>query len=509
MSFLNRLSPVARLSAGLVALISLLLLLSHLLLGIFPDETALTQKSRQKLSESLAVQLASLVEREDRVTLSRTLQSVSRSGENIVSVGIRRADGTLLAEGGPHRASWKPPGSGRSNITHVIVPIFTAGEQWGRVEIQFTPLKRAGLLGLIDNPAIALLAIVSIPGLAVCYLYLRRALQYLDPSAVIPERVSEAFDSLSEAVMVLDDKSRIVLVNRAFRELHPQASEKPAGQFASKLPWLKDALPQDAAQHPWRVCIAEKRPVRAMEVNIGKGSEQEKKVLVNAAPVLDGRGRGRGALVTFDDVSELDRTNARLRSTLAQLEQSRRQIEAQNEELQNLALRDPLTGCLNRRAFMAQGSALFAQAQARGEDLCCVMADIDFFKSYNDQYGHAVGDQVIVAVARALQAKLGTQALLCRYGGEEFCMLLPDTEMDSAMQLSERMRLNVEAGAAGDISALRSRNVTSSFGVSSLYLEPGSLEQLIDQADQALYASKKGGRNRVSRYVSTDASVQV
>jgi diguanylate cyclase (GGDEF)-like protein len=196
----------------------------------------------------------------------------------------------------------------------------------------------------------------------------------------------------------------------------------------------------------------------------------------------------------------LDQANAQLRMTLQQLEQSQQQIAQQNEELQKLALRDPLTSCLNRRSFIEQAMRLFRQAQEGGVEISCIMSDIDHFKSYNDRFGHAVGDQVIIAVAQALQSKLGQDALLCRYGGEEFCVLLPSTQLEQAEQIAERMRVYVEASAAINITALRGLNVTASFGVSALRFGGTTIEQLIDQADHALYASKKRGRNRVSRH---------
>jgi diguanylate cyclase (GGDEF)-like protein len=505
--FLSRLSPVARLSFGLIALIGLLLMLAHLFLGVLPDQATLAQRNRQALSESLAVQLTSLVEKGDRDTLSRTLQTVTQRDDNIVSVGVRRADGSLLAEAGGHRVSWLRPNSNRSTLTHVIVPIHASGQHWGDIEVQFTPLTEHGWRALFANPVSALLLIVSVPGLIVFYLYLRRALQYLDPTAVVPERVRAAFDALSEGVIVLDAKGRIALANRAFRRLHADASRNPLGQPASALPWLKPALPKDPAQHPWQRSYASKQAVVGCEITIAQEQSEPKKVVVNTSPVLDVQSRVRGCLVTFDDRSELDRANAQLRVTLDELERSKRQIAQQNEELQKLALRDPLTSCLNRRSFIEQAIRLFRQAQDRGIEISCVMADIDHFKSYNDRFGHAVGDQVIVAVAQALQSKLGEDALLCRYGGEEFCVLLPNTKLEQAEQVAERMRAHVEAAASADIAALRGLAATASFGVSALRFGSTTIEQLIDQADHALYASKKRGRNCVSRHDAAEASL--
>lgn len=498
--FGNRLSPVARLSFGLIALMGLLLILAHVFFDVMPDKERMAQRNRQALSESLAVQLTSLVEKGDRATLGRTLHALTRRDQGMVSVGVRRADRTLLAESGGHRMSWIAPRNNKSTLTHVVVPIYAGGQHWGDIEIQFKPVTASGWRALFDNPAAMVLLVVSIPGLVVFYLYLRRALQYLDPTAVIPDRVRAAFDALSEGVVVLDAKSRIALANRAFRDLHADASRNPLGQMISALTWLKPALPADSKEHPWHRSSETRRPVVGYEISVMQASGDMKKVVINTSPVLDPQGRARGCLVTFDDRSELDHANARLRTALNDLERSRQQIAQKNEELQRLALRDPLTSCLNRRAFLEMATRLFAQAYESGAEISCVMCDIDHFKSFNDRFGHAVGDQVIIAAARALQSKLGEDALLCRYGGEEFCVLFPNTNLEQAEQVAERMRAFVASAAATDITALRGLSVTMSFGVSASRFGSASIEQLMDQADQALYASKKGGRNRVTRH---------
>ena len=285
-----------------------------------------------------------------------------------------------------------------------------------------------------------------------------------------------------------------------FRRLHADASRNPIGQSASALPWLKPALPSDQKQHPWQRSYDTKQAVVGCEISIAQAEGEPKKVVVNTSPVLDVQARARGCLVTFDDRSELDRANAQLRSTLGELEQSKQQIAQQNEELQKLALRDPLTSCLNRRSFIEQAMRFFRQALEGGSEISCVMCDIDHFKSYNDRFGHAVGDQVIVAVSQVLQSKLGEDALLCRYGGEEFCLLFPNTKLEQTEQIAERMRAAVAGSASTNIAALRGLGVTASFGVSASRFGSATIEQLIDQADHALYASKKSGRNRVSRH---------
>jgi diguanylate cyclase (GGDEF)-like protein len=126
------------------------------------------------------------------------------------------------------------------------------------------------------------------------------------------------------------------------------------------------------------------------------------------------------------------------------------------------------------------------------------MTDIDHFKKFNDQHGHLVGDEVIIAVAKALGSELRSFDLLCRYGGEEFCILLPNSTPRQALDIAERLRRQIEEVAGRSIRTTEGLKITASFGVASLRDEADDLNGLIDQADEALYFSKQNGRNRVS-----------
>ena len=176
---------------------------------------------------------------------------------------------------------------------------------------------------------------------------------------------------------------------------------------------------------------------------------------------------------TFRDVSDIYAANDQLRKTLVDLERTREQINTQNEELRRLAMRDPMTGCFNRRAFFDTASTLVKDAAKGDANLCCIMSDIDHFKGFNDLYGHSVGDQVIQTVAKNLTHSIRTNDLLCRYGGEEFCMLLPNTSIADAYAVAERARSSIESKASDGIRDVKVRKITSSFGVATLSDEIG------------------------------------
>ena len=194
---------------------------------------------------------------------------------------------------------------------------------------------------------------------------------------------------------------------------------------------------------------------------------------------------------------QLTQSNAILVKTVADLETAQADILLKNDELERLASRDPLTGCLNRRAFFAQFETALAESREHGIELSCLMVDIDNFKRINDKFGHAVGDQAIQAVANCLSAGLRLMDTIGRYGGEEFCMMFPRTKLAEAADLAERLRIRVQTEAGVRMRMASRLLITVSCGVSSTALGARAPLQLIDQSDKALYAAKEGGRNCV------------
>jgi diguanylate cyclase (GGDEF)-like protein/PAS domain S-box-containing protein len=164
-------------------------------------------------------------------------------------------------------------------------------------------------------------------------------------------------------------------------------------------------------------------------------------------------------------------------------------------EVQELATTDPLTGLWNRRHFFDLTERECLRARRYRHPFSVVMLDIDHFKQVNDTYGHAVGDQVLKQAAAQCRRVLRKVDIVARYGGEEMIMMLPETSLEGAHMLAERVRNDLETPIETECGPLA---ITASLGVACHY--PGdriTLEQLIDRADQCLYAAKQGGRNRV------------
>lgn len=172
--------------------------------------------------------------------------------------------------------------------------------------------------------------------------------------------------------------------------------------------------------------------------------------------------------------------------------------EARNAA-ERLAVTDPLTHVFNRRHFFDAGEHVFARSHGGQQALSVLLLDIDYFKRVNDQHGHAVGDMVLQAVAQICTDHVGERELLARLGGEEFAILLPETEQEGAVEVAERLRHSVEALC---VPAAGSAHIkpTVSIGVASVTSVIRSLDGLLANADLAMYAAKSGGRNRVTAY---------
>ena len=171
-------------------------------------------------------------------------------------------------------------------------------------------------------------------------------------------------------------------------------------------------------------------------------------------------------------------------------------IRLQREYKRNASI-DGLTGLYNRR-WIDEALPRFVQRYGRGaQSLCVLMCDIDHFKTVNDTFGHPAGDQVIVAVANALRARLRPTDLVSRYGGEEFLIILPDTDRDQGRLVADRVRQAVAECELAIEGSPALTTVTISLGGACL-VAGQSMADLVATADKALYASKHDGRNRVT-----------
>ena len=179
----------------------------------------------------------------------------------------------------------------------------------------------------------------------------------------------------------------------------------------------------------------------------------------------------------------------------AQLRQIAAELAVANRRLANAALTDLLTGLPNRRAAMDQLDQAWSAASRSGQPLAVMVIDIDHFKHINDNFGHAVGDAVLRDAAASLRASARREDSVCRIGGEEFLVICPNTDLMAALKSAERLRASLEAKRIAIGQA--HKTITASIGVAVREPATADIDALVSMADQALYAAKDSGRNRI------------
>lgn len=216
----------------------------------------------------------------------------------------------------------------------------------------------------------------------------------------------------------------------------------------------------------------------------------------NISPILDAQGQITHYLAVKDDITERKLMEEAMRFMNEELVKRVAEVELLEAEMRHLALHDPLTGLFNRRYLLETLPRELARCERESSPLSLVLMDIDHFKRVNDTYGHVRGDEILVAVAQVLKDHIRTSDLVCRYGGEEFLVVLPGASGEIAVRRAETLRLlcNNLVVLDGD----HEIRITVSFGVKEHIGNCGEIEKSIKHADQALYHSKQTGRNRVS-----------
>ncbi|MEJ5169775.1 MAG: GGDEF domain-containing protein, partial [Fimbriimonadales bacterium] len=218
-------------------------------------------------------------------------------------------------------------------------------------------------------------------------------------------------------------------------------------------------------------------------------------------PIHGPKGQITGGIAVNVDMTE---QNSARRLIVSQMETIRRiadelaeekaKLEEANARLEQLALTDGLTGLPNHRHFQEELERSCKRAERDGQPVSLLMLDVDFFKQFNDTFGHPAGDQVLRRVASIIAGAVRGSDVAARYGGEEFAVILPNTDEAAALEVGERIRAAVEGAEWPQ------RQVTVSIGASTQPVGRPSPKRAIAEADEALYRSKKAGRNRVTHF---------
>ncbi len=468
-------SSVLRITSGL-ACVTTLVVLAAFMLQLLPAP-ATPEVGRLATANRMADEVARLIEAGSDGQIHQLLLAEVKGKSYLRYAHVQRQDGRISGVAG--ELPTDEPGH------YCQRPIFVDGQRWGNLSLNFEKERGLGWTTWATQPRIRLGLFFVSASCVGYYIFLRRTVGSIE--ATVPPHFRATIDSLTQGLVVLDRKQRILLANHAFASLRGRASGEMESCDIRELPWI--GMP--ASEAPWDRTLRSGTPETGCMVRLLGHDGQERILRVNTAPLRDHGSLAHGVLISFDDVTLLEERNAELTDMLRRLRNSRDQIHRQNQELQVLATRDPLTHAFNRRCFFDQLKNFWSASVRYNHALSCIMLDVDHFKDINDTHGHAVGDAVLRGLAVIMAKTLRTADIICRYGGEEFCVLLPHTQIEEALRAAEKLR---EAVESTELAGVR---LTVSVGVSSIGCGADAPERLIDRADRSLYEAKRLGRNRV------------
>jgi diguanylate cyclase (GGDEF)-like protein/PAS domain S-box-containing protein len=314
-------------------------------------------------------------------------------------------------------------------------------------------------------------------------------------------RFRTVLESLQEGVMLYDVNDGVVLWNASATRLLGIESDDLRGQRPSDWKMVRpDGTDYPAERSPLLRALVTGKAQSPTRVGIRQSEGEYQWMNTSIAPLLTSNGKRPSAVViSFLDETERVRQEQRIAAQIEQiqrysseLESQKHQLQRANSQLESLATTDGLTGVKNHRFFQEFLRRKVSQSQAIGMPLSVILVDVDHFKTYNDDYGHQEGDNVLRAVAQTLHGAVRGQDMVARYGGEEFVIVMPGTADQEAAIVADRIRAKL---AAQDHCC---RKVTASFGVASFGPGLTEAEALVRAADEALYQSKEAGRNRVT-----------
>jgi len=294
----------------------------------------------------------------------------------------------------------------------------------------------------------------------------------------------QVFNSVGDATWVVNTEHNVIRINRAFLNLLGLRDKESA--VAKK---CYDLLPSKSCQTSKCPLEQIRKKKQRIEMDVEREINRSKTVpfLLTAMPLFGLTGELVGIVEQFKDITERKRYQEAL--------------EKANRDLEQLAAVDGLTQLANRRIFDERLEEEWLRMKREKQPFSLILCDIDFFKRYNDHYGHQLGDKCLKAVAACIKNCVHRPAdIAARYGGEEFGILLPNTPFEGAYHLAEVIRLAVWEMKREHIRSKVSDSVTISLGVATVIpsAKDDSAVKLLKSADKALYASKESGRNRVT-----------
>ena len=327
-------SPLVWISFGLTSLTLSVMLAGDALVDLAPNHDRQDFEYRRDVTEALAVQYSALAEHDQVETIKLSMERFAHRNAEIRSLALILKSGKVLAQIGDHARIWVQPSGDASSLEFLQVPIFAGDQPWGVLQIAFRRADLSEVDRFLKDPWVRFLAFVSVMGFIGYLVFLKRTLRQLDPSGIVPSRVKAALDALTQGVVMIDTRDLIVLTNDSFSQAVGKSVRTLIGSDLGSLSWKSVGSTEGLAVPPWTRAVMDRQPQDNVPLLLTQPNGEVRKFIVNTVPIMDEGGTVRGALVSFHDVTELDRANSQLKEANNELEASRVQILEKNQELE-------------------------------------------------------------------------------------------------------------------------------------------------------------------------------
>lgn len=288
-------------------------------------------------------------------------------------------------------------------------------------------------------------------------------------------RLQHIADNMHEILFELDGDGRLIMLNPAWQTLTGYTLDEALGHLLTDFLLEQNTLPEFQSEP------LPPLPRQDREIALRTATGRPLWVRIRAATQLDRQGEFAGVIGTLSDVTrrvELERLLSRYQ-----------------DELYQLSITDPLTGLYNRRHFDTQLETILAGHLHKNESVCLLLIDLDGFKFINDTYGHPFGDEVLRTTAELLRRQVRRNDYIARMAGDEFAMVLKNTDLDSATRIAKKLHAKISATRVP--LPVGSMQIQSSIGVAEAPTHGANAQELVSAADVALYHTKRQGRNRI------------